>query len=227
MRLSVGYVHSLTYMSQIGGCLQGVCTLSVTWGSMAVGCCGALCHLHEADWRVFAGDRGVLCRLLEADWLLSVGVYSVIYIWQDGGCLLGEYSVSYTRQVGGRLQRAGVYTVSYIRQVFGCPWGVCEQCQLLQEGGGCLQDVRNLLVIWGRLAIVCSGCVICQVLATHGWLSAGVCTLSVTLGRLEDVYGVSVNYVSYFRKFVGCLQGVCNLLFISDRLVVACSGCVI
>jgi len=85
---------------------------------MAVVCCGALFHLHEADWRVFAGDRGVLCQLLEADWLLSVGVYSV----------------SYTRQVGGRLQRAGVYTVSYIRQVIGCPWGVCELCQLLQEG---------------------------------------------------------------------------------------------
>ena len=106
--------------------------------------------------------------------------------------------------------------------------GVCvNYVSYFRKVGGCLQDVRNLLVIWGRVAIVCSGCVICQVLATHGWLSAGVCTLSVTLGRLADVCGVSVNSVSYFRKLGGCLQGVCNIVFISDRLLVACSGFVI
>ena len=43
----------------------------------------------------------------------GAGVYSIIYIRQDGGCLLWGYSVSYTRQVGGCLQRVGVYTVSY------------------------------------------------------------------------------------------------------------------
>jgi hypothetical protein len=39
-------------------------------------------------------------------------------------------------------------------------------------------------------------------------LSVGVFTLSVTLGRLADVHGVSVNSVSYFRKLWGCLGGV-------------------
>jgi hypothetical protein len=42
--------------------------------------------------------RGVLYHLHKARWWLSAGVYSV----------------SYTRQVGGRLQMAGVYTVSYM-----------------------------------------------------------------------------------------------------------------
>jgi len=62
--------------------------------------------------------------------------------------------------------------------------------------------------------VVCSGCVICQVLATRGWLSAGMCTLSVTLGRLADVCGVCVNSVSYFRKVGGCIQGcvICQVL---------------
>ena len=46
----------------------------------------------------------------------GAGVYSVIYIRQDGGCMLGVYSHSYMRQVGE------------------CPRGVCELCQLLQEG---------------------------------------------------------------------------------------------
>jgi hypothetical protein len=46
----------------------------------------------------------------------GAGVYSVIYIRQDDGCMLGVYSVSYMRQVGE------------------CPRGVCELCQLLQEG---------------------------------------------------------------------------------------------
>ena len=63
----------------------------------------------------------------------------------------------------------------------------------------------------GRLAVVCSGCVIFQVLATRGWLSAGMCTLSVTLGRLADFCRVFVNSVSYTRKVGSCLQGVCNL----------------
>ena len=63
---------------------------------------GVLCHLHKADLRVFAGDRAEV------------------------------YSVSYMRQVGGRMQRGGVYTVSYMRQVGGCPRGVRELYQLLQ-----------------------------------------------------------------------------------------------
>ena len=64
-----------------------------------IGCCmlDVLCHLHEADWWLSEG----------------AGMYSIIYIRQDGGCLLWVYSVSYTRQVGGCLQRVGVYTVSY------------------------------------------------------------------------------------------------------------------
>ena len=65
---------------------------------------GVLCHLNEADLRVFAGGRAVV------------------------------YSVSYMRQVGGRMERDGVHTVSYIRQVGGCPRGVRELYQLLREG---------------------------------------------------------------------------------------------
>ena len=68
-----------------------------------------------------------------------------------------------------------------------------------------------MLATSGRLAVFCSGCVIFQALATRGWLSAGRCTLPVTLGRLADVCGVCVNSVSYIRKVGGCLQGVCNL----------------
>jgi hypothetical protein len=61
-------------------------------------------------------------------------VCTASYLRKDGSCLLGVYSFSYMRQVGGRLQRGGVYTVSYIRQIGGCLWGVSELCQLLQEG---------------------------------------------------------------------------------------------
>ena len=47
-----------------------------------------------------------------------------------------------------------------------------------------------------------------------GRMQRGVCTLSVTLGRLADVRGVCVNYISYFGKIGGCLQEVCNLVVI-------------
>ena len=42
-RLSPGCVYAVSYLRQVGGCLQGVCTLSATWGSKVV-----ICQLYEA-----------------------------------------------------------------------------------------------------------------------------------------------------------------------------------
>jgi hypothetical protein len=169
-------VYSVTYMRQICDCLLGVCTLSVTWGRMAVVCCGVICHIHEADLWVLAEGCGVLCQLHEGGWRSSTkgGVYTVIYITRDGGCLLG------------------VYSVTYIRQICGCLQGIGLRC--------------TLSATWGRSAVVCKG---------------AVCILSVTSGRLADVRGVCVNYISYFSKVGRCLQEVCNLVVIWGRLALS------
>ena len=123
--------------------------------------------------------RGVLYHLHKARWWLSAG-----------GVLRQLHEAGWRSSANGRC----VHCQLHVR-------GVCvNYVSYFRKVGGCLSGVCNLLVIWGKLAIVCSGCVIWQVLPTRGWLSVGVCTLSVTLGRLADVHGVSVNSVSYFRK---------------------------
>ena len=157
MRLSVGNVHSITYMRQIGRCQQVVCTLSVT-----VVCCGAIFHLHEADWRVFAGDRGVLCQLLEAYWLLSVGVYSVIYMKQIGGCPDGTGGVLCHLQKARWRLSAGGGTLSVTRGRLAV---VCKApVYTLSATLGRLSDVRvvcvNYVSYFRKLEVVCRMCVI-------------------------------------------------------------------
>jgi len=77
----------------------------------------------------------------------SGDVCTASYFRKDGSCLLGVYSFSYMRQVGGRLQRGEVYTVSYIRQIGRCLWGVSELVSYFRKVGGCLHGMCNLLVI--------------------------------------------------------------------------------
>jgi hypothetical protein len=135
MRYSAGSVYSVSYLRQYGGCLLW-CTLSLTWRRLAGVCRGWRCTL-SVVWSILAVVYwGVLCHLHEADWRFShgVGMYSVIYMRQSDDCMhgAGVYSVIYIRQDGGCM--LGVYSHSYMRQVGECPRGVCELCQLLQEG---------------------------------------------------------------------------------------------
>jgi hypothetical protein len=89
VRLSVGYEYSVTYIVQIGGCLQSLselcqlleadCPLSVGVYSVSykreIGgcllCISELCHLSKADWRLSAGS--VHCQLREECWWLFAG----------------------------------------------------------------------------------------------------------------------------------------------------------
>ena len=133
-------------------------------------------------------------------------VFYVSHLRPHGGCLLGcTLSV-----IWGRLAVICrcVYSVSYMRQV-----------------GGCMQGVYNPLVIWGGLAAVCSGGIICQVLTPRGWLSAG-CALCYFYGAHWRLSAASVHSLSYIRQYGGCLLW-CNLSLTLDRLEVVFRGCVI
>ena len=129
-----------------------VCTLSVTWGRLAAVC-------KEAGYTLSA----ILGRLADV-----CGVF--------------------------------LNSVSYFRKVGGCLHGMC-----------------NLLVIWGRLPVICGRCVICQVLQTGVRMSVG-CVYSVT-------------YMMQIGSFLQCISELCHLpkvvfngLWTWDRLVVGSHG---
>jgi hypothetical protein len=118
------------------------------------------------------------------------------------GCQLPT-CLKFTTAILGRLADVcGVFlnSVSYFRKVGGCLHGMC-----------------NLLVIWGRLPVICGRCVICQVLQTGVRMSVG-CVYSVT-------------YMMQIGSFLQCISELCHLpkvvfngLWTWDRLVVGSHG---
>ena len=216
---------SASYMSQVGGCVQGVCTLSVSWGG----------------WRLYVS------YMKQVDGCLQ-GVYSVIYLRQDDSYLLHEaewrLSVSYMRQDGGFLQDVCTLSVTWGNTVIICQlheagWQLsagCVLCHILETAWrlsvNCMrQDGGYLSVTWGRLVVVCmcvctlsvtwgSMAIICQ-LHEVDWLlfaecvsvswcwMAGICLLHEAGGWLSS----------------GCVCVRCQILW--GRLAIVCRDCVL
>jgi hypothetical protein len=92
-------VYSISYMSLIGGCLQG-CTLSVSW---AIVCRGYVKYVS------YIGRLEVVCRwceycqFLTAGWLLSAGGCFVSYMMQIGDCLQGVCELCHILEASWKL----------------------------------------------------------------------------------------------------------------------------